>query len=182
MWSFQYFISDEDYIEFNRHFLYNIPSGRKSLRSTRWIVPLMLFFANLIMLLADDSILAFIIRLIVFSVACIIWWIRCPDIILRSVRKRLRKKDSAEKSLFSSRGTLVFDPQNRLIVDVNSVEETRVRFEKCNRCFETKDAFYFYYTETKSIILPMSVFSCEEEYAAFRQFAYSVFPVVYQGV
>lgn len=182
MWSFQYYISDEDYLEFNRHFLCNLPAGRKTIRANRWLLPVMLLVADFVMLLMDDGLSAFIIRTIVFAVACVIWWKKCPDIILRSARKRLRKKDSAEKSLFSPGGTIIFDPQKRLIVDINDSEETRVQFEKFNRCFETKTAFYFYYSDVKGMILPMSVFSCEEEYAAFRQFAYSVFPVVYQGV
>lgn len=176
VWEFPYNISEQEYIDFNEHFLFKIPEGKKSLLVYRLTVPGLLLLFLLFSLIKGDDSATLIIQLVVYFIASVIWWYNCHRVILISVKRRLKKAQSVERSLFSSRGIVYFDFENRLIVDCGEREEVRVPFANITTLFVTEKAYYLYYAPSKAFIVPYTLFRSNEEFFAFRELLYTNFP------
>ena len=176
VWKFPYNLSDQEYIDFNEHFLFKIPEGKKSLLVYRLIVPGVLLLFMLFSLIKGSDVTTLIVQLVVYSIASVLWWYNCHRILLSSVRRRLKKAQSVERSLFSSRGIAYFDFENRLIVDCGEREEVRVPFSNITALFATEKAYYLYYAPSKAFIVPYTLFRSNEEFFAFRELLYNNFP------
>ena len=176
VWKFPYNISEQEYIDFNEHFLFKIPEGKKSLLIYRLIVPGVLLLFLLSSLAKGSDIMTLIIQTVVYFIAAVLWWYNCHRVILFSVKRRLRKAQSVERSLFSSRGIAYFDFENRLIVDCGEREEIRVPFANITTLFETEKAYYLYFAPSKAFIVPYTLFRSNEEFFAFRELLYTNFP------
>lgn len=181
MWRFSYIVTEQDYIDFNEHFLFNIPAGKKSLRTYRLIFPIALVISVLVMIINDSNVIAMAVSLIISLIFSLLWWFNAHRLILFIVKRQLRKKDSLERSLFSPKGETIFDFENRIIVDMGDKEEVRVRFDNITNIFETHNAYYFYYSPAKALILPYSAFKGPEEFFSFQQLVRSSFAPGYPG-
>ncbi len=175
VWKFPYNISEQEYLDFNEHFMFKIPEGKKSLLVYRLTVPGVLLLYLLYSLIKGSDITTLIIQLVIYFIASALWWYNCHRVILFSVKRRLKKAQSVERSLFSSRGVIYFDFENRLIVDCGEREEVRVPFANITTLFETEKAYYLYYAPSKAFIVPYTLFRSNEEFFAFRELLYTNF-------
>lgn len=101
-----------------------------------------------------------------FGVACILWWVFARHIILFSLKRKLKKPNSVEKSLFNKTGKLVFDFENRLITDESNKIDLKINFDKIIKYYETDTAFYFNFTH--AFMIPYHNFKSKEKFEKFR--------------
>ena len=73
VWKFPYNISEQEYIDFNEHFLFKIPEGKKSLLIYRLIVPGVLLLFLLSSLAKGSDIMTLIIQTVVYFIAAVLW-------------------------------------------------------------------------------------------------------------
>ncbi len=176
MYRFRYHITVQDILDFNEFYLLNTNAGKKSLRSHRIIVPVTLIIIFAVMFINDISIVSLVVYPVAAVVFCIVWQKTCHKPILSAYKSRLKKQSAAESGLYSPDGEIIFDFDNRMIIDIGAREETRVKFSDITACFDGKSGFYLYYSSSKAIILPYSSFFSPEECFSFQAVLHSTFP------
>ena len=147
VWSLPYNITDQDYIDFNEHFILNTPVGKKSVLTYRLLPCVIFFTATMASYLAQGDVLLLVLQLILFGVLSLFWWFISHRVILFSLKRRLKKHDSIERSLFSPSGILTFDFNSRTITDTTPSEEVKISFNSIHSVYETDTAYYFYYNK-----------------------------------
>lgn len=176
VWKFPYITSEQDFLDFNEHFLLKTSEGKKAMLLYRLICPATFFIFTVFHFMTNKDITVLILLLIMFSIVSVIMWFNCHRLILAIFRHQLKKKQSIERSLFSSNGTLIFDFDNRIIIDSSEKEELRVRFEGIEVFYETERAYYLYFGKAKAFILPYSAFRSADEFYAFQRILRGTFP------
>ena len=175
-WIFRYFISDKDYLDFNEHFLLRTRDGRKVLLMYRLITPITFAIFILVRFFIDNDPIEMVSLVVMCIIAAVIMWFNAHKLLLAVVRHRLKNKNSLENSLFSHEGELIFDFENRLIIDRNPKEEVRVRFENIDVFYESPTSFYLFYAKSKAIILPFTAFANAQDVYAFQRILRDTFP------
>lgn len=168
IWTVPYTISEQDYLDFNEHFLRNTTAGKKSFRTYRLVGVIAVLTVLPLLFIIDSDLIVKSIQLVVLLLMALLWWFISPHIMLNSIKRKLRKAESLEKSLYSQHGQLVFDFENRLIVDTGERAEVRVLFDNVTVCYETVSAFYFYFNSSQAIIMPYRIFETAEDFYAFQ--------------
>ena len=177
VWSFPYTLSTDDYLAFNEHYLRYRPSGKKAMRNCRLIFPAVLLPITLLTFLYQKDFTLLIIQLILSSVFCVLWFFFCDRFIVFTMKRRLKKKDSVENTLYSKEGLLVFDFEKRFIKDFGDKTEEKLSFDSVMVCYETNTAFYFYFSEARAVILPYVNIRTQADFLDFRNLVCQTFPV-----
>ncbi len=170
-----YTVTEQEYIEFNEHYIYKTPRGKKLLLKNR----LMCVFAVLVVVplvfIMDTEIIVKYIQLVGLFILALISWFLSAFILKNSTKRSVKKMRNPVDSLYSQKGQLVFDFENRIITDMGERAEVRVFFDNVTACYETLSAFYLYYSSTQAIIVPYRIFRSVEELNSFRLLVHSSF-------
>lgn len=176
VWTIPYDIHENEYIEFNKHYVLKHPAGRKNLLSWRLLVPAIFLLCWVFFFIKDKDLSASVVEGCIYLIADVIWWFNCYRILLFVLKKNLKKKNSPENALFSPRGVLTFDFPNRIIVDSGRFEEVKIFFDTIDCFYEAETAFYLYYRQAKGLIIPYRLFRTADDCYAFGQLLRRSFP------
>lgn len=170
-----YTITDNDYLAFNNYHLRYTKTGRKALLSMRLIAPVLSLFALILFWIAECDLYFIIVELVAFIIFSIIWWLSARRFMLHSIKRRLKKAHDTDQLLFSPNGQLIFDFENRVIMDITDKAETKISFDKIKTYYETDTAYYFYFSSIQAILLPRHLFHSTEEFISFQNLVHSNF-------
>ncbi len=176
VWTIPYDIYENEYIEFNKHYVLKHPAGRKSMLPWKLLGPVIFFLGWLFSFVKDKDIVAAVIGGCLYLIVGVIWWFNCYRILLKISKMNLKNKHSLENALFSPRGVLTFDFPNRIIVDSGKLEELKIPFDTIERFYEAETAFYLYYRQAKGLIIPYRLFRTADDCYAFGQLLRRSFP------
>lgn len=152
MFQYEYTMTDNEYIAFNRHALRHTPEGKKSVWAFRCVLPLIAVVALLAFWLAQAAwylILAEAIALVILSV---VYAIRAEAQLLKNAEKQLRKAEKKGTSLYSKAGTIVFDGEG--IQDNDGQVDMRLRYAGIHELHVTQQALYIFLRPMQAIVLP----------------------------
>ncbi len=175
MFEIHYTLTDNDYLNFNKHHALMSPSGKKQLLLYRWIAPIFLVvISSLITVVTKDvsSILPLILFTIVFST---FWIIFSKRSFLKSVEKNIRNIQKEGNLPYSPQGTLIFD--DNFINDVNSITESKTPYTSIKKIYTTDNAIYVYFNSVQAYIIPTTCFATQAEIQTFVSFITSKAPV-----
>ena len=171
MFTFDYTVTTEDYIAFNKNHLECTKAGKSSLLRFRLMFVFLILFTLVIFLLAGADWILFAFEAIALSVAGIILWFSSKRMALSSIRKTVLKKRAP--ALFSPNGVLIFD--EAAVTDKIAASEVKVAYSSIEQIITARTAVYFYFGPAQAIILPYHNFKNQQELDQFLKWIRSVF-------
>lgn len=152
MFSYDYTVTEEDYVTFNDHHMQNTEVGKKALFHIKIIMPILALFVVLIFLLAEADVYLIITEAVAMLIISVLWVIFAKKFFLCSLRRKIKKQMLKNSQLFSPKGRLEFDEEK--IVDVSDKIEIKTSYSSVEKLYVTDVAFYFYIGPAQAIILP----------------------------
>lgn len=146
-----YYLSEEDYLNFNMFHVKNSKTAAKSLKLQRFLMPLFFIaFAYVFSAIADVSFWGLFITFFILS---ILWVIFYPkyfySIVNRQTKKMIQEGDNEG---LLGKHYLVMTEEG--ITETTSSGETRVSWAGLKEFAEDDDNFYLYNSGLSAIILP----------------------------
>lgn len=175
VWTVPYTITDQEYIDFNEHYLRKTPNGKKILLKYRISIVIATILVIPLIFLMDTDMTVKFIQLAVLAVLPIIWISLSVRMLMRSTKKIMKKRSRNGDSHFSRYGQLIFDFENEIIIDSGERAEVRVLFQNVGLCYETESMFYFYFGANQAIILPYRLFNTAEDFYEFQGLVHGYF-------
>lgn len=168
MFVFNINLNDDDYILFNQYHLLNSPSGKKTLLSFRFIIPLICFLVVVIFCLAGSDFLLIIIEAVFMTIFSILWVVFSKNMLLKSMKKRIIKLKKEGRLPYTNEGILRFDEES--IQEITPNTETKTNYSLIEKIAVTEKAIYIYFGSVQAFLLPLTTFSDENEKQKFLEF------------
>lgn len=168
MYQFKFTLSENDYLEFNKHHLLNAPASKKMLLISRLIVPILFALLALLSLLSNDDSIVVIVKLIIYTLASIVWFFNIKHINMRLLKfnMKLLKKDG---KLYYGKDVL-FQFNEDFFIETSTDAETKLKYTSIERIEEGKNALYIYIGAIQAYMIPFSVFETTEQKNEFLDF------------
>ena len=161
MFEFQYHLTEDEYLRFNRNCALHSGSWPKAIRSKR-LTPI-IYSACLVLIAVFYEL--WLIAAIVAAVAipiCLILWLNAKSTILRGCDQAVLQKIKSGSRLYpAAPGTLTFTEEH--IHDENPDLITTCPYHTVERLILCRGAVYVFYRYMQAFILPESAFSGDEE-------------------
>lgn len=170
-----YHITDEDYVAFNDHHLRHTPYGRKVVRNGRVALVALSVFILIFFWFQHQDLSILLWQAIGMGAVCLFSCFFFHRSMMRTIRRRVQKSHKTGKELFSPRGELTVDFENRTITDKGEKFHLEVPFSSVQEMYETDTAFYIYIHQQGGFIIPYHLFLRTDELAAFRKSAKAAF-------
>lgn len=152
----KYSLNNDDYINFNLYRLKDDEKGQEMVKKQRLFgsISLMLFGAVLVYFAKTGKL---IISLIVVGFSTF-WYINYPNL----AKKRIIK--STTKAL-SNQNTSDFFRELNITISEDSIQEGDLKFswDQVTRSVDSKEAFYFFFDDNTSLIVPKRVIDNVED-------------------
>ena len=168
MFEFQYRVTEEEYLRFNRDCALHSGSWQRAIRSRR-LNPI-IYFACLVLIavLYELWLIAAIVAAAAIPV-CLIAWLNAKSSILRRCDRAVLQKIKSGSRLYpAAPGTLTFTEEH--IHDENPDLITTCPYHTVERLILCRGAVYVFYSYIQAFILPESAFSGDEERQALLNF------------
>ena len=168
MYSFNYNVTEQDYLEFHKNHLRNTKEGKRLI----WVYRLLV----LTMMIAPiPSILDFgfsepfltIMDLMIVTIG-IILFICANQFTLWCVSRTIKRQQKKGNAKYTPKGLLSFDEEQ--IIDVCETSEMKVKYSVLEKVYVTPVAFYFYISSIQAFILPYKSFSSQQQLDEFFNF------------
>ena len=168
MFEFQYHITEEEYLRFNRDCALHSRNWQKAIRSKR-LNPI-IYSACLVLIAVFYEL--WLIAAIVATAAipvCLILWLNAKSTILRGCDQAVLQKIKSGSRLYpAAPGTLTFTEEH--IHDENPDLIITCPYHTVERLVLCHGAVYVFYSYVQAFILPESAFSGDEERQALLDF------------
>lgn len=160
MLEFQYRVTEEEYLRFNRDCALHSGSWQRAIRSRR-LNPI-IYSACLVLIAVFNEL--WLIAAIAASAAipvCLIAWLNAKSSFLRGCDQAVLRMLQSGSRLYSPDGTLTFTEEH--IHDENPDLITTCPYHTVERLILCHGAVYVFYSYIQAFILPESTFSGDEE-------------------
>lgn len=165
MYTFQYLVTADEYLEFGLHHNYSIPAHRKRVTMQRYLIPVL--YMLLAFVLGSSSEYP-IIYYITFGIASVLWILLSRKIIITSIRKNMKAMERSGKPPFGQDNTVVFGEEK--VTTTTKDTETSASYSGIEKILLGKSAMYLYINAASAFIVPHRLFASEAEKEAFLQF------------
>ncbi len=168
MYSFNYNVTEQDYLEFNKNHLKNSKEGKSLITVYRLLAFVIAIcpIPNLLEIGFSNPFLT-IIELLLVMIGVILFI--CADkfaLWCVSIAAKHRKKSG--KMNYTPEGTISFDEEQ--IIDVCETSEMKIKYSVLEKVYVTPVAFYFYISSMQAFILPYKSFSSQQQLDEFFNF------------
>ncbi len=168
MFEFKITLDDDDYLLFNQYHLLNSPTGKKTLRSFRIIIPFICLMIVFIFCIAGSDFQLIMIEAIMMTILSLFWIGYSKKIILKSIKKRIIKMKKEGRLNYSNEAILKFDDES--IHEITPYTENKTKYSLIEKIVVTEKAIYIYFSSVQAYILPVTAFSEESEKQKFLEF------------
>lgn len=168
MYTLQYQLTDEDYIQYNITHQFSTPMLRRRVQTYRFIFGALYAVLALIwFLLLRRSVFSVIFGILLTGAACyylfgMTWRIK------RSIRRSIDKMKNMGKLPYDVNNTVTFTEDG--IHSVSDDKEETVKYSAVERILLGDDAFYIYQAAISAIIVPYRAFETEQARQEFLTF------------
>lgn len=167
MYRFEYYITEQEYLQFNEYHLLNSAAGKRGLILTKCmglIFSIVLVVAFIIAGAESGLIITETIFLAVFS---IIWFARGKKTAIKNMRKQMEKLKKENGKLYSDKGTLIFDEYG--ITDISEDKELKTPYSTVTQLCIGNNALYIYFSPMMAYIVPNRLINDINEFKAFLE-------------
>ena len=168
MFEFQYRVTEEEYLRFNRDCALHSGSWQRAIKSRRLNPIIYSACLVLIAVLYELWLIAAIVAAAAIPV-CLIAWLNAKSGILRRCDRAVLQKIKSGSRLYpAAPGTLTFTEER--IHDENPDLITTCPYHTVERLILCRGAVYVFFSAMQAFILPESAFSGDEERKALLNF------------
>ncbi|MBN1046063.1 YcxB family protein [Clostridium botulinum] len=168
----EFSIEEEDYINFNMHYLDNSKKLKQSMYIFRFILPIIISF--LIVYIISKIVRYHIIVLVIaYFLIYFIWIYFFEKSVDESTRKRIKKvlSEGKNKGLLGKR---TFEINDNYIKDSNKYRTQIVNINALEKIFITDEYVFFYISSISAFIVPLRIFESNEEKEEFKNYVNSI--------
>ena len=170
-----YQLTDQDYVDFNEHFMRHTPEGKKAF----WLVRLTPLFMSVVMLViawmdSHDPV-PVVILAVVLGIFFTVWFFLSPRWVLKDVRRNLQKNRKKGLATIMPVGDITVDFENQTLLDKGENAEMKLAFSAIQKFYNGKTAFYLYFAPNQAVVMPYRTFPDMDTLLAFRQQAEAAF-------
>lgn len=158
-----YTTTDKDYIDFYEFNATNTPQGRKSMRTQKIAVPVILAIVTLCTLCLGANMIFILIQVALYAVFSWMWCKYQDKSIRKNAENLLLKLEAKGQKPYSEKGCLDFGEKE--ITDQRGDQKLTLHYSDIASVYRNNGAVYVYMTEGSRIILvPASVFTEESTF------------------
>lgn len=168
MFQFHYMVSEDDYIELNQYHAFNSPANKKYMLISRFVFPIIFVVIGLIAGRKANELYNTYLFYAAFGIAAILWLIFYKQIMAELVKAGVKRTKKSGKLPYHSDVTIYFD--NDFFVEASENGEARVNYSVIERIIIAKKAIYIYTGAVQAILMPLTVFSNEQNRDDFIAF------------
>ncbi len=168
MYEFQIHLTEQDYDEFNDHYLMHSPLNRRTVHIIRLLVPLAFACVLVFYALQGEDLTGLIVRGVLFAIVSVVLGYAVWPIQRSVMRHGIRT--------MKKRGTLPFDEEAVVRFDADAVTQTtsnaesKMKYERIERVETGKTAVYLFINAVQAYIIPFTAFSPDAQREDFLAF------------
>ena len=163
-------VNDEDYIEFNRHYLTHSPDNKKLIAMTRLMMPVMFSLLLLIDFLGKESFdgfLFFSLFLFYAFISTIFFFVVKP-LFLFLIKIHIKTMKKHGKLPYGK--DVILRVEEEALIEITPEIETKVKYTTIEKIDTGKNAIYIYMNRLQAVIVPFSAFETETSRNEFLYF------------
>ena len=172
MYQFNISLNDDDYYEFNKQHMFNLPGGKKHLLIYRLIMPVICVVFLLLDYMRKDyyitSIYIIYFKFIVYTVVSVVWFFVSKPILQYTLRRRIKAIKKRGKMPYNRRAFMRFD--NEYFTEITDQSETKTKYSSIEKIIFGKNAVYLYTSVVQAYIVADTVFEKPEQKTEFCEF------------
>ena len=168
MFSFSYALTEEDYYEYNKFYIANMPAQKRRLAFARWYVPVMFLFLSLITKVIIDE---FVVQAAVWAtllVGAVLWLIFFWSIMNRQLRKNIKKLKKNGRLVYDKPISMLFREDYIMTSTPESSENNA--YSMIERVCVGEVAVYLFIGANSAHIVPNRAFESDGEKQSFLEF------------
>lgn len=165
MYTFQYLVTGDEFLEFGLHHNYSIPAHRKRVMMQRYLIPALYMFLAFVLGSSSEYPMIYYIT---FGIASILWVLFSRKIIISTIRKNMKAMEKSGKPPFGQDSTVIFGEER--VTTTTRDSETSATYSGIEKIILGKSALYLYINAASAFIVPHRLFASEEEKEGFLQF------------
>ncbi len=174
MFSFDYHVSENHYLDFNAYVTATNPQIKKSVLLLRLLLPVGLFFILLLPPLLQRDYQSAAVSGVFYALSSVLWFVLIKPLFTVLTRSSVKAQVKKSKSLYTPEGTLSFT--DVFMKDVSKSVSTEIGYDKIEKIVVHNACVYFMLSPVSAVLLPAAGFSSEEEMAALFDFIKSKRP------
>lgn len=159
----KYKLTDQDYLEFNRHYLMTSEAGQKQLRKQFLMGPIFSVILIGMLMIYKTPIKLLILEAIVLIAVCIIMYVKRFDSVMKKIKKTLDANNKKGRLSYNRSGTFTLGEEAIVEKQDDTKKSGTMKLSDIKVIYETGSAFYVYSTPTYAMLLPKSMCASEKE-------------------
>ena len=161
MFTVNYTVSEQDYLDFNLYAVNHNPQQKKTMLLLRLVLPLLLCFVLVLPVVVNHDYQNIIPRAVVYLMISLIWFFLVKPLFTALMKNNVRSQMKKSRSLYSPQGTLYF--ADDAIRDVSADVTTEIRYEKIEKIVVQNNCIYLFYSPITAILIPFASFSSDAQ-------------------
>jgi hypothetical protein len=173
MYQFNFKLTDDDYLEFNKQHLLSNPVHKKTVTWVRILLPLILtaMIFRILLRMQVEHTLALIIIAAVFLSSVVVMALPINSLNVFLLKMNIKAIKKQGKLPYGQDVSLRFDED--CLIETTKESETKMKYGSIERIAAGKNALYIYIGAVQAWIIPMSVFESAEQWNAFWAFIHN---------
>ena len=167
---FNYHLSDEDFLEFNRHYLTTSEEGKKKLMQQFLPGPIFGIVLLIGLYFIGASTTIFLMEVAVVVVCVILMYVKRVDTCMNGFKKNLEQSKKRGKLAYNSKGVISFSEDYIEDRQEDTASVTKMECAKISKIYQAASAFYVYTNDTTAILLPYSMFEKDSDKEAVKDY------------
>ena len=163
--SFAFFLTEQDFLEYNRYYIKETPEQRKRAAISRFLIPIAFMVIGLA---AGLSIEPAAIAHIIFFIAALYWLIFFPKIQDRRLKAGVKQLGRQGRIMHEREITMEFYDDHFFVKTDES--ESKLLYSAIIRIGGGQAGIYLFQSVNMAHIIPLSTFGSRDELAAFWGF------------
>jgi len=165
-YKFEFKITEQDYLDFNKYHMFNAPAMKKQMLPFRLIIPILFVFISFFQFQGFDS--DFIRRTTIGIIGSIAWFFISKFTFISSIKKNIKNMKKDGKLVSNENTTIQF--HDDFLIDITGATETKMGYTNLERVAIGDNAVYIYIGAMQAFIVPLSAFESEAQRNEFLEF------------
>ncbi len=152
MFTYDYTVTENDYLTFNRYTLEHIPEGKRSVWIFRGTFAVIALLLVVIFWLSGVEWFLTLTVTIALAIATVVYGLCAKRQIMKVVEKQMRRAEKKGTPLYSKAGIITFNDD--AMQDNDGRMDVRIPYQSLHAVHTTPQALYFFVAPTSAILLP----------------------------
>lgn len=158
---YQITITEEDYLQFNLFYTYHTNSGKHTLRTLQFMMPVFSVLILLLLFITGTEPYMILTFALVLAVSSVIMYFRAPKILQKNMYQLLKRMKKDGKLPYHASAEIEF--QDSMIIERHEQGEFRLKYEDVEHIYFEEDYLYIFFSAAQALILPYRCLGNEKD-------------------